>query len=243
MKSTMKSGFTLIELLVVVAIIAVIGAGVAVTFNRLDERAKTAAEINDIGVLTDTIKHWSFLHGWALPDGMDSLIDTDGNLYSQMPASGGMTGIGPINSYNRGLYAQSGYTFSAATPAANTVFTALAAGGISHVYPHDASRTPANDSTFAASGMGADVDTSDTAATLATTDNEDARRDEGSVRCVWRWRRADRSRPARRESRPAVRSVRDEAFGGGRRQLGGACAPRIDGGCKGAENECPDARG
>ena len=175
MKAPAKSGFTLIELLVVVAIIAVIGAGVAVTYNRLDERAKTAAEIHDIGVLTDTIKHWSFLHGWALPDGMDSLIDTDGNLYSQMRASAGMTGVGPINSYNRGLYAQSGYTFSAETPAANTVFTALAAGGISHVYLHDASRTPANDSTFAASGMGADVDTSSTAATLATTDNEDAK--------------------------------------------------------------------
>ena len=182
MKKTMKSGFTLIELLVVVAIIAAIGAGVAVTYNRLDERAKTAAEIHDIGVLTDTIKHWSFLHGWALPDGMDSLIDTDGNLYSQMPKEGAMTGIGKINSYKRGLYAQSGYTFSAATPAANTVFTALAKGGISHVYLHDASRTPANDSTFAASGMGADVDTSGTAATLATTDNEDAKLRAARVR-------------------------------------------------------------
>ena len=57
MKKPMKSGFTLIELLVVVAIIAVIGAGVAVTYNRLDQRAKTAMEINDIGELTQTIKN------------------------------------------------------------------------------------------------------------------------------------------------------------------------------------------
>ena len=61
MKKAMKSGFTLIELLVVVAIIAVIGAGVAVTFNRLDERAKSAMEISDIGILSSTIKNWSFL--------------------------------------------------------------------------------------------------------------------------------------------------------------------------------------
>ena len=169
-----KSGFTLIELLVVVAIIAVIGAGVAVTYNRLDERAKTAAEINDIGTLTDTIKHWSFLHSWALPDGMDSLIDTDGNLYSQMAAQGGMTGVGSINSYSRGLYAQSGYTFVAET-APERVISSLAAGGITHVYLHDASRSPANDSTFTTGRMGSDVDTSSTAATLAATDNQDAK--------------------------------------------------------------------
>ncbi len=170
----MKSGFTLIELLVVVAIIAVIGAGVAVTYNRLDERAKTAVEINDIGTLTKTISHWSFLHNWALPDGMDSLIDTDGNLYSQMSASSGMTGVGTVNSYGRGLYAQAGYTLVAET-APSTVISALAAGGISHVYLHDASRTPANDSTFTTGAMGSNVDTSNTAATLAESDNQDAK--------------------------------------------------------------------
>ncbi len=174
MSTNKKSGFTLIELLVVVAIIAVIGAGVAVTYNRLDERAKAAAEINDIGVLTSTIKNWSFLHDWALPNGLDSLIDTDGNLYSQMPASGAMTGVGPINTYSRGLFAQSGYTFVAAE-APERVISGLAAAGINTVYLHDASRLPANDSTFANSGMGADVDTSETAATLATTDNENAK--------------------------------------------------------------------
>lgn len=169
-----RAAFTLIELLVVVAIIAIIGAGVAVTYNRLDERAKTAAEINDIGTLTDTIKNWSFLHAWALPDGLDSLIDTDGNLFSQMPPVDGITGIGQINSYSRGLYAQAGYTLSAET-APTRVVNALASAGITHVYLHDPSRTPANDSTFTTGRMGADVDTSTTAATLSTTDNNDAR--------------------------------------------------------------------
>lgn len=167
-----KSGFTLIELLVVVAIIAVIGAGVAVTYNRLDERAKTAVEINDIGTLSQTIKHWSFLHNWNLPDKLDSLVDTEGRLYSQMPASGPMTGVGDCNGVN-GLYAQSGYTF-VAKDAPDAVIEGLIAAGVSRVYLHDATRLPANDSTFTIGRMGADVDTSDTAATLATADNQDA---------------------------------------------------------------------
>lgn len=167
-----KSGFTLIELLVVVAIIAVIGAGVAVTYNRLDERAKTAVEINDIGTLSQTIKHWSFLHNWNLPDKLDSLVDTDGQLYSQMTKSGAMTGVGDCNGVN-GLYAQSGYTF-VAEDAPEAVIEGLIAAGVSRVYLHDATRLPANDSTFTIGRMGADVDTSDTAATLATDDNQDA---------------------------------------------------------------------
>lgn len=167
-----KSGFTLIELLVVVAIIAVIGAGVAVTYNRLDERAKTAVEINDIGTLSQTIKHWSFLHNWNLPDKLDSLVDTEGRLYSQMTKSGPMTGVGDCNGVN-GLYAQSGYTFVAAD-APDAVIEGLIAAGVSRVYLHDATRLPANDSTFTIGTMGADVDTSDTAATLATADNQDA---------------------------------------------------------------------
>ena len=133
MKKPMKSGFTLIELLVVVAIIAVIGAGVAVTYNRLDQRAKTAMEINDIGELTQTIKNWSFLHDWALPDRLDSLIDTEGRLYSQMTAQGGMSGVSAGNGVN-GLYAQSGYTFVAAD-APQRVISNLANAGISAIPP------------------------------------------------------------------------------------------------------------
>lgn len=171
MKESMKSGFTLIELLVVVAIIAVIGAGVAVTYQKLDDRAKTAMEISDIGTIEKAIKHWSFLHDWALPDRLDSLIDTEGRLYSQMTAQGGMSGVSAGNGVN-GLYAQSGYTFVAAD-APQRVISNLANAGISAVYLHDPNTTPANDSTFSAGRMAGDVDTSNTAAVLSTSDNND----------------------------------------------------------------------
>ena len=167
MKASKKSGFTLIELLVVVAIIAVIGAGVAVTYNRLDERAKTAMEISDVGTLSKTIQHWSFLHNWALPNQLDSLIDTDYQLYSRMPA-GSLQNVDGCNG-TRGLYAQSGYTFKAAD-VNDDVADALANGGITLVYLHDATRTPANDSTFTVGMMMSDVDTSTTAATVGSDD-------------------------------------------------------------------------
>lgn len=162
MKKAMKSGFTLIELLVVVAIIAVIGAGVAVTFNRLDERAKSAMEISDIGILSSTIKNWSFLHDNALPNQLDSLIGTDGNLYSQMPAFPGLTGTS--NNGTIGLYAQSGYTFYP-HQGNSDVISGLASAGLTTVYLHDIDRTVANDSTFDAEDAST-VDTSKTAATL-----------------------------------------------------------------------------
>ena len=165
MKASKKSGFTLIELLVVVAIIAVIGAGVAVTYNRLDQRAKTAMEINDIGELSQTIKNWSFLHDWTLPNELDSLVDTDGQLYSKM--EGEAYGCGPCNGAN-GLYAQSGFTFMV-HDAPNRVLDNLTAAGLNLVYRHDATRIPANDSSFTVGIMESDVDISSTVAILDTT--------------------------------------------------------------------------
>jgi len=164
MTTNKKSGFTLIELLVVVAIIAVIGAGVAVTYNRLDQRAKTAMEINDIGELTQTIKNWSFLHDWALPNELDALVDTSDQLYSQM--EGSSYGCGPCNG-TYGLYAQSGFTFMAQT-APQRVLDNLTAAGLNLVYRHDATRTPANDSTFTVGMMESDVDVSSTVSILDT---------------------------------------------------------------------------
>ncbi len=138
MKATKKSGFTLIELLVVVAIIAIIGAGVGVMYNRLDERAKVAMEINDIGALEKTISHWSFLHNGNLPNGLDSLIETDkSTLYSSMDN---------LSTAN-GLSMQAGFTFEAAK-APDYVLSQLSAVGIKNVYLHYPDVTPANDSTF-----------------------------------------------------------------------------------------------
>ena len=157
MKSSSKSGFTLIELLVVVAIIAVIGAGVAVTYNRLDERAKVAMEMNDIGVLEKTINHWSFLHNGNLPNRLDSLIQTDGSsLYTAM---GG-------NSLGNGLSMQAGFTLEA-KKAPEYVMNQLSAVGIDTVYMHFPQVLPANDSTFTNDTTAAKkMDVSGTIATL-----------------------------------------------------------------------------
>ncbi|MBQ6137372.1 MAG: type II secretion system protein [Kiritimatiellae bacterium] len=157
MKKAMKSGFTLIELLVVVAIIAVIGAGVAVTYNRLDERAKVAMELNDIGVLEKTINHWSFLHDGKLPNRLDSLVQTDGSsLYTAM-------GTG---SSGNGLSMQAGFTFEA-KKAPEYVMNQLSAVGIDTVYMHYPEVLPANDSTYTNDTSAAKkMDTSGTVATL-----------------------------------------------------------------------------
>jgi len=156
----MKSGFTLIELLVVVAIIAVVGAGVAVTYSRLDERAKVAMEISDISALEKTIGHWSFLHNGNLPNKLDSLITTDGSsLYSAMTGTSG-----------NGLGMQAGFTFAAAP--ADNVISALTSVGIDTVYMHDPSVSPANDSTFKkpASTMAVNkLDVSETKGLLGTS--------------------------------------------------------------------------
>ncbi len=157
MKASNKSGFTLIELLVVVAIIAVIGAGVGVMYNRLDERAKVAMEINDIGALEKTISHWSFLHDGKLPNKLDSLVQTDGSsLYTAMGE----------NSSGNGLSMQAGFTLEA-RKAPEYVMNQLSAVGIDKVYMHYPDVQPANDSTFTNDTTAAKkMDVSGTLATL-----------------------------------------------------------------------------
>ena len=76
-----KRGFTLVELLVVVAIIAVIGAGVAVTYQHLTEQAETAMEMSDCSILKKAIAQWSVVNGGRLPNGLDTLGDENGRLY------------------------------------------------------------------------------------------------------------------------------------------------------------------
>ena len=174
MKNAMKSGFTLIELLVVVAIIAVIGAGVAVTYNRLDERAKTAMEMNDISVLEETINNWSFLHEGNLPNKLDSLVTTDGDLYSQMSMSG---------TSGAGLYAQAGFTF-VASDAPNAVITQLRNVGINTVYRHLTTATVANDSTFTKSARDNSISTSSTIATLQTSSNDSSNDDKNRYEAI-----------------------------------------------------------
>ena len=127
------AGFTLIELLVVVAIIAVIGAGVAVTYRNLDEKAQTAMEISDCSILKKTIAHWSAINDGKLPDGLDSLVATDGKLYSTMPAL--MDSDEPAGDASMGVNGPLGYTLSVET-APEVVLSNLSSAGITHVYRH-----------------------------------------------------------------------------------------------------------
>lgn len=165
------AGFTLVELLVVVAIIAVIGAGVAVTYRYLDERAKTAMEMNDCSTLMSTISHWSAVNDGKLINKLDSLIDTEGNMYHNMPASMGSTqlsNVTPMSTSGKGLTGPVGYTCMA-QPAPDEVISTLATSGLTQVYLHRVDAENANDSTFAMSGiMKGDMDTSETLCSLAS---------------------------------------------------------------------------
>lgn len=178
------AGFTLIELLVVVAIIAVIGAGVAVTYRNLDEKAKTAMEMNDIGVISSAIKNWSVVNDYKLPNKLDSLIGTDGNLYSQMTET--MGGSAPGSSNGWGLLGPIGYTAMVETAPAE-VISALSNAGLTQVFLHrnqiGDNVANANDATYDSTSMtipgygeftSADVDTSETLCTLSADAEQDS---------------------------------------------------------------------
>ncbi len=172
-KNPRKAGFTLIELLVVVAIIAVIGAGVAVTYRNMDDKAKTAMEMSDIGTIQKAIANWSFINDGKLPDGLDSLIDENGDMYHQMPDEVDGTTLGNVTPMSRsgmGLSGPMGYT-AMAQAAPKQVIDVLASSGLTRVYKHRVGTeeepvSSANDSTFATNMMGAGVDTSKTLCTL-----------------------------------------------------------------------------
>ena len=132
-RTNRNAGFTLIELLVVVAIIAIIGAGVAVTYRNLDEKAQTAMEISDCSILKKTIAHWSAINDGKLPDGLDSLVATDGKLYSTMPEL--MGSDEPAGDASMGVNGPLGYTLSVET-APEVVLSNLSSAGITHVYRH-----------------------------------------------------------------------------------------------------------
>ena len=160
-----NSGFTLIELLVVVAIIAIIGAGVGVLYNRLDERAKTAMEMNDIGVLTKTLSHWSFLHDGKLPNRLDSLVTTDGEFYSAMANAMSTGDVG------NGVGMQAGFTFES-KPAPAAVISALASAGIDTIYQHLPNVTPANESTYVSTTNSAGAKVMDTSTTVKVLESD-----------------------------------------------------------------------
>ncbi len=186
MKRSCQRGFTLIELLVVVAIIAVIGAGVAVTYQKLDDQAKTAMEISDMAILKKVVKHWSAINDYALPDEMDSLVDNEGNLYTPFLGHGGATS----SSSGMGLNGPIGYATLDVQPAPDVVLNNLAAAGMDFTYLHLVDRSPANDSTFETTNtvggiptgsFGSAVSTVNTKATMVVGDSETRTNNEDFV--------------------------------------------------------------
>lgn len=138
-----RQGFTLIELLVVVAIIAVIGAGVAVTYHNLDDQAKTAMEISDVAILKKTTKHWSAINDYKIPNEMDSLVDSEGNIYSSFSMTSGAA-----SSSGKGLNGPIGYAGLMVHAAPSAVLSNLSAAGMTLTYTHLVTAANANDSTF-----------------------------------------------------------------------------------------------
>ena len=171
------AGFTLVELLVVVAIIAVIGAGVAVTYRYLDEQAKTSMEISDCSIIKKAISQWSAINDNNIPNGLDSLVTDNNDLYSTMPAVAGMSGVTESADISMGVEGPLGYTVSV-QQAPQVVLDNLASAGLTTLYRHltGAANTNgnANDSTWTAGtiSMGpasmssGAVDTSKTLSTL-----------------------------------------------------------------------------
>ncbi len=137
-----RKAFTLVELLVVVAIIAVVGAGVAVTYNNLDDQAKTAMEVSDIAILKKVTKHWSAINDYKIPNEMDSLVDSEGNIYSSysMHATASSSG--------KGLNGPLGYAGLMVHAAPSAVLSNLSAAGMTLTYTHLVTAANANDSTF-----------------------------------------------------------------------------------------------
>ena len=70
MKSSTQKGFTLIELLVVVAIIAVIGAGVAVVYSDVVDNARKQMTIHEMGQIRDAFNRFWADNSAQMMDGM-----------------------------------------------------------------------------------------------------------------------------------------------------------------------------
>ncbi len=70
MKSNAQKGFTLIELLVVVAIVAAIGAGVAVMYSDVVDNAKRQMTIHEMGQIRDAFNRFWADNSAQMMDGM-----------------------------------------------------------------------------------------------------------------------------------------------------------------------------
>ena len=75
-RNSASTGFTLLELLVVVAILAIIGGGLLVAYDQVDDRAAEGAAAHTLAVLDKAVRTYTATERQA-PNGLDSLIATD----------------------------------------------------------------------------------------------------------------------------------------------------------------------
>jgi len=75
-----NSGFTLLELLVVVAILAIIGGGLLVAYDQVDDRAAEGTAAHTLAVLDKAVRTYTAMER-GMPNGLDSLLSADpGNV-------------------------------------------------------------------------------------------------------------------------------------------------------------------
>ena len=70
-----QSGFTLLELLVVVAILAIVGGGVIVAYDGLEQKAALGTATNSMANLDKSMRTFKVLSGGDFPTSFDSLVE------------------------------------------------------------------------------------------------------------------------------------------------------------------------
>lgn len=76
LRHQVQAGFTLLELLVVVAILAIIGGGLIVAYDDLDDSTSEGVAAHTLGSLDSAVRNYEVMER-ALPNHLDSLIAAD----------------------------------------------------------------------------------------------------------------------------------------------------------------------
>jgi len=74
--ATRRSGFTLLELLVVLSILAIVGGGLLVAYDQMDDKASEGVAAHTLASLDSAVRNYISVEG-RLPNELDSLIAAD----------------------------------------------------------------------------------------------------------------------------------------------------------------------
>lgn len=89
-----RKGFTLIEMVIVLVILAMVAALVVPRLGFVEEQAGNATSAATLAQLVSNLETYKTTTG-SYPNGFDSLVDTDGNLYGDLWTHA--PGFGPLN--------------------------------------------------------------------------------------------------------------------------------------------------